>query len=87
MNLFQESSLWNEPCSNLRGLECPGVIQPGMLDFSPRTVQTSTIAKSCSVLGRSQHFMILEWGLVNLKKIAEFLDRMKFNMYILSYLV
>ena len=65
MDLFQESSLWNDPCSNLRGLERPGTIQPGMLDFSPRTVQTSTIAELCSVLGRSQWFVILEWGLVN----------------------
>ena len=46
MDLFKES-LWTEPCSYLRGLEHPGRIQPGMLDFCPRTVQTLTIVKSC----------------------------------------
>ena len=35
-------------------------VQPGMLDFSPRTVKTVTIAKSCSILGWSQRFAILE---------------------------
>ena len=78
MDLFQES-LWNEPCSNFRGLEHPGPIQPGMLDFCPRTVQTLTIGKSCSVLGQSQCFAI--WGMVNPEKIAEFLNRMKVDMY------
>ena len=70
MDLFQES-LWTEPCSNLRGLK-----RPGILEFCPKTVQTSTIAKLCSLLGRSQCLAILEWGLVNPEKIAEFLDRM-----------
>ena len=39
MDLFQEPLLWKEQCSNLRGLEHPGGIQPGMLDFSPKTIQ------------------------------------------------
>ena len=64
---------WTNPCSTSRGLECPGAIQPGMLDFSPRTVKTVTIAKSCSILGRSQRFAILEWGLLNPENIEQFL--------------
>ena len=51
-----------------------------MLEFNPKTVQTSTIAKFCSMMGRSQRFAILEWGLVNLEKITEFLLRMKTDM-------
>ena len=84
MDLLHDS-LWNEPCSNLRGLERPGPIQPGMLDFCPRTVQILTIAKSFSVLGRSQSFEILEWGLVNPEILVEFLDRMKVDMHFQPY--
>ena len=62
-----------------------GAIQPGMLDFSPRTVRTTTIVKLCTVLGWSQCFAILEWGLVNPEKIVGFLDRRKVDMYFQSY--
>ena len=67
MDLFQDS-LWTEPCSNLKGLKRPASIQPGMLKFNSKTVQASTIAKFCSMTGRSQQFAILEWGLVNPEK-------------------
>ena len=55
-----QGALWIDPCSNYRGLECHGVIQPGLLDFSPKTVQTATIAKSYTIIGRTQMFSILE---------------------------
>ena len=55
----------------------PASIQPSMLDFNLETVQTSMIAKFCSMMGRSQRFTIREWGLVNPEKITEFLFRMK----------
>ena len=48
-----------------------------MLEFNPRTVQKSTIAKFCSMMGRSLRFAILERGLVNPEKISEFLQRIK----------
>ena len=60
-------------------------MQPGMLDFSPKTVQTATIAKSCTILGQSQRFAILEWGLVNPEKIAKFLKRMNSNLFFRNY--
>ena len=68
--LKHPGSIQPELCSNLRGLKHPGSIQLGMLEFCPKTMQTSTIAKSCSLLGQSQRFVILEWGLVNPKKIV-----------------
>ena len=74
--IFQDT-LWMEPSSSGRGLKRPASIQPGMLEFYPKSVQTSTIAKFCSMKGRSQIFAILEWRLVNPKKISEFLKRMK----------
>ena len=56
-----------------------------MLEFNPRTVQVATIAKFCATTGRSQRFAILEWGLVNLEKIIEFLERMQKDMCFRSY--
>ena len=56
-----------------------------MLEFNPRTVQTATIAKFCSMLGRSQIFAILKWGLVNQEKISEFLQRMKVDQKFRTY--
>ena len=67
---------WTNPCSTSRGLEHHRAVQPGMLEFSPRTVKMITIATSCSILGWSQRFAILEWGLVNLEKIEQFFKRM-----------
>ena len=75
------------PCSNSRGLEGPGAIQSGMLDFSPRTVQTCVIAKSCIILEWSQQFAILEWGLVNPEKIVSFLTRTKTDVYFRNYYI
>ena len=63
------------------------MIQPGMLDFSPKTVQTSMIAKSCVVLRWSQRFAILEWSLVNPEKITSFLTRMKTDGYLRNYYI
>ena len=63
------------------------MIQSEMLDFSPKTVQTSMIAKSCVVLGRSQQFTILEWALVNPEKITSFLMRMKIEGYFRNYYI
>ena len=60
-------------------------IQPGMLEFNPKTVQTATIAKFCSKMGRSQRFAILEWGLFNPEKISEFLQRMKVDQKFRTY--
>ena len=87
MDLFQDPSVWRQPCSSSRGLERPGALQPGMLDFSPKTVQTSMIAKSCVVLGRSQRLRILEWALVNPEKITSFLKRMKTDGYFRNYYI
>ena len=56
-----------------------------MLDFSPRTVKTVTIAKSCSFLGGSQRFAILKWGLVNSEKIDLFLERMNSDLFFRNY--
>ena len=70
-------SIWVEASNSSRGLRRPASIQSGMLKFNPRTVQTATIAKFCSMIGRSQSFAILEWGLVNPEKISVFLQRMK----------
>ena len=76
MNLFQDT-VWNEPTSSRRGLKRPTSAQQGMLEFSPATVQPTTISKFCSKNGRVQRLAILEWGLVNPEKITEFLNRMK----------
>ena len=76
MKLLRDS-IWVESSYNARGLRHPASIQPGMLKFNPRIVQTTTLAKFCSMMGRSQRFAILEWGLVNPEKIYEFLHRMK----------
>ena len=51
----------------------------------PKTVQTVTIAKSCTILGQSLRVKILEWGLVNLEKIEEFLKRMISNLFFRNY--
>ena len=85
MDLDQDPLVWKELCFKFRGLEHPGVIQPGMLDFSPRTVQSSMLAKSCVILGRSQQFAILEWALVNPEKITKFLNRIKTDLYFWNY--
>ena len=85
MDLILDPSIWKEPCFKCRGLERPGVIQPGMLDFSTRTVQSSMLAKLCVILGRSQRSAILEWSLVNREKISEFLNRMKTDLYFQNY--
>ena len=76
MDLIQDS-IWSEPSCNVRGWKGPASIQPGMLEFNPKSVQTATIAKFCSMKGRSQRLPILEWGLVNPEKISVFLQRMK----------
>ena len=70
-------SIWTKPSYNVRGLKRPSFIQPGMLEFNPKTVQSTVIEKFCSMMGQSQRFAILEWGLVNPEKISEFLQRMK----------
>ena len=70
-------SIWTEPSCNVKSLNCHGSIQPGILEFNPKTVQTTAIEKFCSMMGQSQIFAILEWGLVNPKKMSEFLHRMK----------
>ena len=80
-----QDTLWTESCSNLRSLKHPGFIQPGMLEFNPRTVQAAMIAKFCATTGRSQRFAILDWGLVNPEKITEFLERMERDMFFRSY--
>ena len=61
-------SVWTEPSCNVRALKRPVSIQPGMLEFNPKTVQTTTIAQFCSMMGQSQRFAILEWGLINPEK-------------------
>ena len=76
MELLRDS-IWTEPSCNVRGLKHPDSIQPGMLEFNPKTVQTTAIEKFCSMMGQSQIFAILEWGLVNPENISEFLHRMK----------
>ena len=76
MNLFQDT-VWNEPTSSRRGLKRPASAQRGMLEFSPATVQPTTISKFCSKNGRVQRLAILEWGLVNPEKITELFNRMK----------
>ena len=45
--LFRDS-IWTEHSCNVRGLKLPDSIQPGMLEFNPKTIQTTTIAKFCS---------------------------------------
>ena len=72
---------WTDPCSTSRGLERPGAVQPGMLEFSPRTVKMITFVNSCSTLGLSQRFAILEWGLVNPEKIEQFFKRMISDLF------
>ena len=76
---------WTEPSCNIRGLKRPASIQPGMLEFNPKSVQTTTIAKFCYMMGRSQKCTILEWGLVNPEKISEFPPRMKVDKIFRSY--
>ena len=39
--------IWTKPSCNVRGLKHPGSIQPGTLEFNPKTVQTTIIAKFC----------------------------------------
>ena len=84
MELLKDS-IWTEPSCNVRGLKRPASIQPGMLVFNPKSVQSTTIAKFCSMMGQSQRFAILEWGLVNPEKIFEFLHRMKVDKIYRSY--
>ena len=80
-----KDSIWIEPSCNVRGLKQPVSIQPGLLEFNPKSVQTATIARFCSMMGKSQRFAILEWGLVNPEKISEFLHRMKVDKIFRSY--
>ena len=80
-----KDSIWTELSCKVRGLKHPISIQPGMLEFNPKTVQTTTIAKFCSMMGRSQKFAILEWGLVNPEKISEFLQRLKDDQKFRTY--
>ena len=61
------------------------VLQSRMLEFSPRTVKTTTKAISCSTLGRSQRFSILEWGLLNPEKIEQFFQRMISDLFFRNY--
>ena len=82
MELLKDS-IWTE--CNVRDLRQPASIQPGMLEFNPKSVQTTTIAKFCSMMGQSQRFAILEWGLVNPEKISEFIHRMKIDKGFRSY--
>ena len=56
-----------------------------MLEFNPKTVQTTTMAKFCSMLGRSQRFADMEWGLVNPEKISEFLHKMNIDQKFITY--
>ena len=35
-----KNSIWTEPSCNVRGLKCPSSIQPGMLEFNPKSVQS-----------------------------------------------
>ena len=44
-----KDSTWTEPSFNIRGLKCPGSIQPGILEFNPKTGQTTTIGKFSSM--------------------------------------
>ena len=81
MDQFQDI-LWTEPCYNLRGLKRPGSILADMLEFNPKTVQVATIAKFCATTGRSQRFAILEWGLVNPKKITATFDKYDFSIFL-----
>ena len=78
-------SIWTEPSCNVRGLKHPDSIQPGMLEFNPKTVQTTTIAQFCSMMGRSQRFAILECSLVNPNRISEFRHRMKIDQKFRTY--
>ena len=84
MELLRDS-IWAESSYNARGLQHPASIQPGMLEFNPRTVQLATIGKFCSMMGRSKKFAILEWGLVNLEKISEVLQRMKVDQKFITF--
>ena len=76
---------WTDPCSTSRGLEHPVAVQPGMLEFSSRTVKTIIIVNSCSILGGSQRFSILEWGLLNPVKIEQFFKRMILDLFFRNY--
>ena len=58
---------------------------PAWHEFDPKSVQSTTIVKFCSMIGWSQRFAILEWGLVNPEKISEFLHRMKVDKIFRSY--
>ena len=76
---------WTESVNQARGLRHPRSIQTWMLEFNPRTVETKTFAKFCSMMGRSQRFAILEWGLVKPEKISDFLQRMKVDQRFRTY--
>ena len=80
-----KDSIWTEPSCNVRALKHPASIQPGMLEFNTKSVQSTTLAKFFAMMRRSQRFAILEWGLVNLENISEFLYRMKVDKIFRSY--
>ena len=48
-------------------------------------MKTVTIAKSCSILRRSQRFAILEWGLLNPEKIDQVFKRMNSDLFFRNY--
>ena len=48
-------------------------------------MKTTNIAVSCSTLGRSQSFSILEWGLLNPEKIEQLFQRMKSDLFFRNY--
>ena len=56
-----------------------------MLEFNPRTVETMTKAKFCSMMGRSQRFAILEWDSINPENISEFLQRKRVDQRFRTY--
>ena len=48
-------------------------------------MKTITIATSCSTIGRSQRFSILEWRLLNPEKIEQFFQRMISDLFFRNY--
>ena len=80
-----ENSVWIELINPSRGLRWPKSIQTGMLEFNPMTVETFTMAKFCSMMGKSQRFAFLEWWLVNPENISEFLQKMKVDQRFKTY--
>ena len=79
-------SIWTEPGCNVRGLKRPDSIQHGMLEFNPKTVQTTTIAKFCSMYdGTEPEIRYPGVGFGQPENISEFLQRMKVDQKFRSY--